>query len=58
MRVPDLNWPVNLFEDAVMTETDTIVVLADVPAAKPALWREMVNTWIGDGGPFDAEWSR
>ena len=52
MRVPDLDWPVDLF-------TDIIEVLA---AATPNLWSEMTKAWTESGltagflwrvGPFD-----
>ena len=47
MRVPELNWPSNLFTDIIIVPKDMIVVSAPAFAAKPDLWREMRAAWIG-----------
>ena len=52
MRVPDLNWPVDLFTDVIMLPSETIVVLS----AEPNLWTEMVDSWIENGAASDARW--
>ena len=47
MRVPDLNWPSNLFTDIILVPEDMIVLSSLAPAARPGLWREMRASWIG-----------
>lgn len=47
MRVPELNWPSNLFTDIIIVPENMIVVSAPAFAAKPDLWREMRAAWIG-----------
>jgi hypothetical protein len=50
VRVPDLNWPTNLFIDALMPCPETITV------AKRSLWKEIVDFWVGDGILPERRW--
>jgi hypothetical protein len=52
VRVPDLDWPVDLFTDAIVPVARPLVVAP----AKPALWPEMANSWIGGGTQSGFRW--
>jgi len=56
VRVPDLDWPIDLFTDASETESETIVARPRVVPAKSNLWRDMVNAWFGEGAQTNARW--
>ena len=61
MRLPDLDWPVDLFTDGIMPLSDTMVVLSTGVVLsrgapmKPTLWADMVTSWIGNDAPFDSQ---
>lgn len=44
MRVPDLDWPADLFTDVIEVWPETITVAP----AKPNLWTDMIKAWIGN----------
>ena len=48
MRVPELNWPSNLFTDIIIVPAEMIMVSAPAHAARPDLWREMRASRMGD----------
>ena len=52
MRVPDLDWPADLFTDVIEVPPSTIVV----EPARPNLWTEMVNAWMGDDTHAESQW--
>ena len=47
MRVRDLDWPDDLFTDAIIHVSETIAVFPLVPE-RPTLWKEMAELWIGN----------
>lgn len=53
MRLPDLNWPTDLFTDeaAAMLETDPIISRPD--PSDPVLWADMLNAWLRTGAAPD-----
>ncbi len=53
MRVPDLDWPVDLFKDVIILPDDTVVMLSPSAAPKPNLWTDMATSWMGNVVPFD-----
>ena len=57
MRVPDLDWPADLFSDDIITiQPDAIVMKAVSPAVRPTLWAAMTDTWFGNGAFAQSQW--
>jgi hypothetical protein len=56
VRVPDLNWPVDLFTDVIMPMPQTIMVLSAAAPATPTSWPEMADSWIGNSAQSDVQW--
>jgi len=46
VRVPDLDWPKDLFIDVTVPRWDRAAILA---RPGPGLWRDMLNAWVPDG---------
>ena len=44
MRVPDLDWPADLFTDVIILMPETIAIFPSTPN----LWSEMEEAWMGD----------
>ena len=64
MRLPELDWPINLFTDEAMSETETIEVHPTIAIAKllsavtkVASWKDMEELWTGNGMLAEPEWS-
>jgi hypothetical protein len=47
MRVPDLDWPADLFKDVIVYVPETIAIFPSMPS----LWTEMAKAWMGDDLP-------
>ena len=47
MRVPDLDWPDDLFTDASLPVLGTAATLPPL-FERPTLWKEMAELWIGN----------
>jgi hypothetical protein len=52
MRVPDLDWPTDLFSDVIEEPAENVVMAA---TARPGLWADMVRAWIGNDTPWAVE---
>jgi hypothetical protein len=53
VRVPDLDWPADLFTDIIEARPESIVAPA---AAKRSLWMEMTNAWTRTGIASELQW--
>ena len=50
MRVPDLNWPADLFDDAAIPALENIATMSS--SFRPLLfWTEMTDLWMGGDTP-------
>jgi len=58
VRIPNLNWPNNLFTDLSPPLVDTIESLSAINAQRPALWNELLDTWMGQHAIREQEWNR
>jgi hypothetical protein len=47
MRVPDLDWPPDLFTDVIGMMPEATVVLYAAAPTKPSLWTDLLNAWMG-----------
>ena len=56
MRVPNLDWPADLFTDVTTSPPKKIMVPSTNATTKPALWKDMVDEWIGNGVASDLQW--
>ena len=46
MRVPDLNWPDDLFTDVSGALLEMTEAASESVPARPGLWANMLNTWM------------
>ena len=53
MRVPELNWPADLYTNMIPPAPERIVMSAQAFVARPDLRREMRASWVG-GRAFPA----
>jgi hypothetical protein len=56
VRLPDLNWPIDLFTDVTMPIPKTIAMVLPTAAATPTLWKDMLSSWIGTGASPGSRW--
>ena len=56
MRVPDLDWPVDLFTNVIMPVPETIQMACAVAPAEPALTPTMGDLRTADRGDPAAQW--
>lgn len=56
MRVPDLDWPTDLFSDVLGDDEAPVAPApaATAPTTPLSLWPTMRRLWIGDALPADA----
>jgi hypothetical protein len=48
VRLPDLNWPDDLFADADVAASEVADVVPWSASAEPTLWLAMLNAWMGN----------
>ena len=53
MRVPDLNWPADLFKDVIGVLPEATVALYAAAPTRPSLWADLANAWMGNGARPD-----
>ena len=46
MRVPDLNWPADLFKDVPGPLLEMTEVASETTSVTPGLWANMLNVWM------------
>lgn len=56
MRVPDLDWPADLFTDVIVLPGETVVKIFRAAPATPTLWSEMVSSWMEGGARSESQW--
>ena len=56
MRVPNLNWPADLYTDVGTPSPEHATMHSTAAAMKPTLWQDTVNTWMGTDGPREPQW--
>ena len=56
MALPDLNWPADLFTDAIIPIPETVAVFAGPGAMRPTLWQAMMEAWVAKQTPSESRW--
>jgi hypothetical protein len=46
VRVPDLNWPADLFTDVAGTLLEMTEVASETVPVTPGLWADMLDAWM------------
>lgn len=56
MRLPDLDWPANLFADGAAAIPDTAAMPSAPIVTQANLWRKMVGTWTARHVSPELQW--
>jgi hypothetical protein len=48
MRVPDLDWPADLFKDVIGVLPEATVALYAAAPMRPTLWADLAKAWMGN----------
>ncbi len=50
MRVPDLDWPADLFSDVIEVPAEKNAIVPT--STRPGLWADMVRVWTSNEPPW------